>query len=172
MCLVCTYRKVLRNYNGSAGPLVLAWHRGFTIESMIRRVIFFLFFLVFVGVAFLTTLGAYRAFTCKHWPVTDGVVIAFYETPQYRYSVGGSSHTNDVVSCNEFVNRWVATKNSARYATKYPLGANIRIHYLSNQPEIAVLETEFDPSVLPALGVLYVVCIGLGLGFLRSSPGS
>jgi hypothetical protein len=69
------------------------------------RPVWFLLFIIFTSIAVLFSVRIYRAFTSKNWPVTNGGGVAFYETPQYRYSVGGRTYSNDVASCNEFLLR-------------------------------------------------------------------
>ena len=112
-------------------------------------------------------LQAYRANTCKGWPVTEGVVVAYYGKPNYRYSVGGVSHIGTRVSCNEFFlgRNSSAAKNGDRYLATYPLGGSVKVHYDPGRPEIAVLETNFDSGILKVIGVILLVCLLCAVGF-------
>ena len=131
------------------------------------RVIWFFLLVIFTSVSAMFSWSTYRAMTSKHWPSTDGVVIAFYETPNYRYSVDGKSHVSDYASCNELVNRYVAINNSAKYAVRYPLDAKVMVHYCPSNPGLAVLETTFDNSILIWVAVLLAITLLCATGFYR-----
>ena len=93
-----------------------------------------------------------RAHGSRNWPTTEGVVFAFYETPNYRYTVAGQTYTNSYTSCNELFNSHVSIENSEKYAVRYPLQAKVPVHYLRTKPSLAVLETKFDSSGI------FIVC--------------
>jgi hypothetical protein len=100
-------------------------------------------------VGFVSALWArqvWRAHDSRNWPTAEGFVFAFYETPNYRYSVAGQAYTNSYASCNELFNRLVSIRNSEKYAVRYPLEAKVVVHYLRKQPSLAVLDTKFDSS--------------------------
>jgi len=138
--------------------------------SITSRAVWFLLAVILGSVAALFSVQAYRAFTSKNWPVTNGVVVAFYETPQYRYSVGGRTYTNGVASCNEFWSSYVAIRNSSKYAVRYPLNGTVKVHYHPKKPELAVLETQFDSSVLLPIGGMLFFGLICFLGFLFGWP--
>jgi hypothetical protein len=101
---------------------------------------------------------AYYAMTCKDWPVTEGAVVAFQQTPVYRYFAGGVTNENDMVSCNELLNDNVAIRNSEKYSVRYPLGAKVHVHYHPRKMKIAVLETQFDRQNL--VPIVIVILFG------------
>src|SRR5690348_1378479 len=101
---------------------------GGTIANSSRLI--FLIFSVFIGLLLcVLSFEACQAFRSNRWPTTPGVVIAFYETPHYRYIADGKFVTNRTVSCNEFFNENVASKHSAVYAARYPLNSKVSVHY-------------------------------------------
>lgn len=110
------------------------------ISYMIVRLIC-LFWSVILG--FFTVLWCMQiahAFASKRWPTTQGVVVAFYATPEYKYSVGGRTYLSSQASWDGNI------LNSAKYALEYPLGAKVTVHYCARKPALAVLETKFDFS--------------------------
>jgi hypothetical protein len=114
---------------------------------------FWLILILLVGFASaLWVRQVWRAHDSRNWPTTEGVVFAFYETPNYRYTVAGQTYTNSDASCNELFNRIVSIQNSEKYAVRYPLEAKVQVHYSRKKPSLAVLETKFD-----SLGI-YLVC--------------
>jgi hypothetical protein len=131
------------------------------------RIIWLFLFVVLTSITALLGREAYLASTSKHWPVTDGVVTAFHETPHYRYTVGGSNHLGSHVSCNEFFDHFLSARNSEKYSVRYPLDAKVTVHYHPRKPQLAVLETEFDPSVLKVVAVLLLLCLLCAVGFYR-----
>ena len=133
---------------------------------MISRILWLFVTLVFGFVTALWGRQVWRAHDSRNWPTTDGVVFAFYETPNYKYSVGGQTYTNSDASCNELFNSLVSIQNSEKYAVRYPLGAKVLVHYCQSKPSLAVLETKFDSSgyyLVASLVLFTVVCIA---GFL------
>lgn len=100
------------------------------------------------------SLQVWRAARSPHWPTTQGSVIAFYETPSYRYSVEGTSYTNDYTSCNELFSRLWSARNSQLYSVRYPLNTTVLVHFCPGNPAIAVLETKLDSSGLILLAGL------------------
>jgi len=133
---------------------------------MLTRVICLLFCLVMAVATALTLMGAYRAATSKNWPVTNGVVIAFRETPNYQYTVNGATYVSDSVSCNELFGFSKALTDSEKYSVRYPLQANVTVHYHPTKPEIGVLETKFDRSTAwKQVAMLSAVTLLLGVGF-------
>jgi hypothetical protein len=109
---------------------------------------------------------AWRAYNSRHWPTTDGVVTAFYETPNYKYSVSGRTYTGSHVSCNEFFNSYLSVGNSSKYAVRYPLEAKVAVHYCPSDPSLAVLETSFDSNIVIGIVVLVVMTGLCFVGFL------
>src|SRR4026207_1247233 len=120
-------------------------------------VVLFLMFLISGFLAAVLIFMAYRASTSKHWPTTEGVVVAFFETPNYRYQVNGQSYTNDNVSCNEFTGMSSTAQNSEKYSVRYPPEAKGTGPYHPDKPGIAALETEFDPSVFKVIGIFLLM---------------
>lgn len=136
------------------------------------RVSRFLWLLMFAGLASLAGFLSYqscRAMNSKHWPVTDGTVFAFYGAPNYRYSVGGASYVSAQVSCNEFFQSSGAgaRANGEKHLVKYPLGGKVTVHYHPDQPQLAVLETDFDSGIFKVIGVLLLLCFLSAVGFHR-----
>ena len=120
-------------------------------------------------VGFVSALWArqvWRAHDSKNWPTTEGVVFAFYETPNYRYTVAGQTYTNSDASCNELFNRIVSIQNSEKYAVRYPLEAKVQVHYSRSKPSLAVLETKFDSSGIVLVCGLAVVNLVFIFGFV------
>src|SRR5262249_15255018 len=108
-----------------------------------------LWLIVALLVGFASALWArqvWRAHDSRNWPSTEGLVFAFYETPNYCYTVAGRTYTNSYASCNELFNSHVSIQNSEKYAVRYPLQAKVSVHYLQTKPSLAVLETKFDSS--------------------------
>jgi hypothetical protein len=105
-----------------------------------------LFAFILLGVITVySSIQVWHAHASKNWPTTDGVVVAFYGRPDYRYSVDGRTYTNGDVSCNELFNGF-ATRDSVKYAVRYPLDGKVVVRYCPSKPSRAVLETEFDAS--------------------------
>jgi hypothetical protein len=121
------------------------------------RLVWLLFLLLFGLVAAFLSLQSYRAMTSRNWPTTEGVVFAYYDAPNYRYTVGGLSRTSSVVSCNEFTG--LTRRNGERNVARYPLNSTVKVHYHPGKPELAVLETDFDASAFKVIGVVLVVCL-------------
>ena len=123
---------------------------------MISRLIWLLLGIVFGFVTVFWGRSVWLAYDSRNWPTIRGVVIAFYETPEYKYSVAGQSYTNSNASCNELFNSLVSIRNSSKYAEKYPLDATVTVRYCPSEPALAVLETTFDRS-----GILLVISLFL-----------
>ena len=132
---------------------------------MLTRAICLLFCLVMALITTLTIVGAYRAATSKNWPVTKGVVIAFRETPNYQYTVNGSTYVSDNVSCNELFGFSKALTDSEKYAVRYPLQANVTVHYHPTKPDIGVLEIKFDTSAWKQIALLITITFLCAIGF-------
>ena len=101
----------------------------------------------------------------KSWPVTRGVVIAFRETPNYQYTVNRTTYISDNVSCNELFGFSKALTDSEKYSVRYPLQANVTVHYHPTKPVIGVLETKFDPSAWKQIALLTTITFLCALGF-------
>ncbi len=128
---------------------------------MISRLLYLLMLAIVAFVTALIALGAWHAYDSRRWPTTDGIVTAFYETPHYTYSVSGASYTGSRVSCNEFFDSSRSARTSEMYALRYPLQAKVAVHYSPRNPELAVLETEFDSKVLLAIAFLFLLTVCL-----------
>ena len=144
---------------------------------MLSRIIWLFLFILLALVTGLVSLQVWRAYTARDWPTTPGVVVAFYETPNYKYSVGGRNYTNSYGSCNELFNSLWSMRNSAKYAVRYPLDAKVVVHYCRSRPGLAILETKFDASglfvVMGLVLMTSVCCAGLVFGWrLRFRFGS
>ena len=133
---------------------------------VMRRIVWLFMLTVWLFVTVLISVQAWRAHNSHGWPTTGGIVIAFFETPNYRYFVGGKSYTGSYVSCNEFFTGYLSIRNSAKYAVRYPLQAKVSVHYCPSNPALAVLETAFDSSIIIAIGVLVLVTGLCFAGFL------
>jgi len=121
---------------------------------MLNRLGWLFIFAVLSLVTSVVSVRAWRAYDSKHWPTTEGVVVAYFGNPDYKYSVGGTSYTSSYVSCNEFFDHYLAIRNSSKYAEKYPLQSKVSVHYRPADPALAVLETEFNARILLVVGVL------------------
>ena len=130
------------------------------------RLVWLFLFALFSLLAGWTTLQAWRACSSKNWPATTGTVIAFYGTPDYRYSVGSGSHVSSHVSCNELFNGGLWVDNSAKNAVKYPLNSTVTVRYHPSRPSIAVLDTKFDPTVWIAIAVFVMMAVVCAAGFI------
>jgi hypothetical protein len=137
-----------------------------TYMRIFSRLVWLFMFALFSLLAAWTALQAWRAATSKSWPTTIGTVIAFYGTPDYRYSVAGSSHVSSLVSCNELFNGGLWVDNSAKYAVKYPLNSTVTVRYHPSRPTIAVLDTKFDPTVWIAVLALVAMAGVSAAGFI------
>jgi len=142
---------------------------------IISRIIWLLLAILVGFVTVSLSRQVWLAYTSKNWPTTPGVVVAFYGTPDYMYSVSGATYTNKYASCNElFDSLWFARHSSA-YAQRYPLGAKVEVHYNPKRPEVAVLETKFDSSGIVLVVVLASITSIFVAGFIfgwRFKPGS
>jgi hypothetical protein len=123
------------------------------------------FCLLLAVVTTLTIIGASRAARSKDWPVTEGVVIAFHETPNYQYRVNGATFVSDTVSCNELFGFSRALTDSEKYSLRYPLQAKVTVHYHPAKPEIGVLEKKFDRAAWKRITLLVAMTLLLALGF-------
>jgi hypothetical protein len=130
------------------------------------RLIWLLMFALLSLFAGWTTLQAWRACNSKYWPTTNGTVIGFYGTPDYRYSVAGASHVSSYVSCNELFNYNLWVDNSAKYAVKYPLNSQVTVRYCPSRPALAVLDTKFDATVWIAVMILFAMAGFCAAGFV------
>jgi hypothetical protein len=124
---------------------------------MLSRLIWLFLFIIWGFAAVVLSVQVWLAYTSKNWATTPGVVVAFYETPEYRYSVGDHTYTNSYGSCNELFNRLWAVRNSSKYAARYPLDAKVAVRYCPQRPGLAVLETDFDRSGIIIAGALVLV---------------
>jgi hypothetical protein len=137
-----------------------------TIMRIFTR-LFWLFMCAFFSLfAVLTTVGAWRACNSKHWPATRGTVIAFYGKPEYQYSVAGMTNVSSYVSCNEFLNYQLWVDSSARYAVKYPLNSRVTVYYCPSRPDLAVLDTKFDPKIWIGVVIFWVMSGICAAGFI------
>ena len=133
---------------------------------MIGRIVG-LFVLLLIGFASaLWARQVWYAHDSSNWPTTNGVVFAFYETPNYRYTVAGRTYTNSYASCNELFHWNWSIRNSEKYAVRYPLEAKVVVHYHRNKPSRAVLDTRFDSSGFYIVAALVVTNLVLISGFV------
>ena len=129
---------------------------------MIVRLICFFMSIVLGLVTVLFGLQVAYAHASKSWPTTQGVVVAFYATPEYKYSVSGRTYSSSYASCNELFNSQGIIQNSSKYALEYPLKARVTVHYCPQKPALAVLETQFNSSgflLVAALVLATSVCV-------------
>lgn len=107
-----------------------------------------------------------HAYASKNWPETQGVVVAFYATPEYKYSVNGRTYSSSYASCNELFSYGWILQNSSKYALEYPLGAKVTVHYCPRKPALAVLETRLDFSGYILVAILACVTSICAAGFV------
>src|SRR5687767_10740721 len=138
------------------------WHlatkqRGCYPMRIFSRLIWLVMFCAWSLLTVWTSVQAWRAYNSRYWPVTDGVVTAFYGTPDFTYTVAGKTYTGSYVSCNEFFDTYLFVSNSSKYAVKYPLQATVKVHYFPADPSLAALETAFDSRVIGEIAILVLV---------------
>lgn len=114
-------------------------------------------------------VGSCRAYNSKKWPITEGTVIAYYQNPEYHYSVGGVSYENSQVSSLEFV-AGIDYRNGEINLRKYPLYGKVSVHYDPRNPRIAVLDTTFDPVYYAVSAILLAISVLCATGFLQGWP--
>lgn len=133
------------------------------------RFLWALFFLITAALAGHLAFQSVRAMNSRHWPVTEGEVFAWYGAPNFRYHVAGETYEASRVSCNELFEMSDQRRraNGPAYLHRYPLGSKVRVHYHPRQPQIAVLETEFDAGVFKVLAAALAVGLLCAIGFWR-----
>ena len=139
----------------------------YRLGTTASRIVWLIFLLVPGFLLVVLSVGASRAMHSKHWPTTEGVVIAYQEDPNYRYSVAGHAYVGSQVSCNRFVSSTADRKNTERNVARYYLGARVTVYYDPNKPSVAALETDFDSSIFIAIAALLLFCVFGGFGFIR-----
>lgn len=137
-----------------------------TYMRIYSRLVWLLAFAMCSLFAVLTTVDAWRACNSKYWPTTKGTVTAFYGTPEYQYSVAGTTNVSSYVSCNEFFNYHLWVDKSSRYAVKYPLDSQVTVYYCPKRPTLAVLDTKFDAKIWIAVVILFVMSGVCAAGFI------
>jgi hypothetical protein len=125
-----------------------------------RLPLLFVFCLMLL-VTILISAKVWRVHDCKHWPTTKGTVIAFRETPNYKYFVGEKSYTNSIVSCNEVIDSYMSLRNSPGYAVRFPLQAGVVVHYRPSDPALSVLETDLNYKMVAVVMFGLVLMTGL-----------
>lgn len=116
----------------------------------------------------LTALLAYecnRAREAKSWPTTEGSVFAYHQNPNYRFVVNGASYEGKLVSCTEFINSGAELGNGEKNLVKYPLNGKVTVHYDPRDPNVAVLDTRFDPAYWKLTGIMTLVTLICVVGF-------
>lgn len=113
------------------------------------------------------------------WPATQGRVVAsFVRTPrtgakslyspvvQYEFAVGGKKFTSQRVSFGSYQSS--RSSDSESVVARYPVGAEVRVHYKANDPAASVLEpgVEMTNIMLPLLGLVFA---SAGLWLLKTS---
>ena len=83
----------------------------------------------------------------------------------YQYTVNRTTYISDNVSCNELFGFSKALTDSEKYSVRYPLQANVTVHYHPTKPVIGVLETKFDPSAWKQIALLTTITFLCALGF-------
>jgi hypothetical protein len=134
---------------------------------MATRVLWLFVSVLFTLMTGWSSLQVWRAAGAKSWPVTEGMVIAFYGAPDFKYSVNGQTYTNSYVSCNELFAGLYSTGDSAKQAVRYPLNGKVAVRYCPSAPSVAVLETRFNLRAgLLQIAVLIVVSLVSLAGFV------
>lgn len=138
-------------------------------------VVFFGAFAVFGGIAlFITAEGAYRGYTSRSWPDTEGIIDASYIQTvakdkgqkkhrliiAYHYTVDGAQYLS---SKTQFLDNVFSpkTKKDQIVATFRP-DQKVRVTYNPSDPQISVLITGFPIGTF--LGGLFLGLLFLGLG--------
>jgi hypothetical protein len=137
------------------GQMLHAWPGDWLATTSGPRTNVFTFGLaVFPGAAFIILFSAFnwRRAVAKSWPVTTGRVVASETTLLYapapivrfRYTVGGEEYESDKIQFGR-LSSW--TEDTARrVATRYPVGAHVKVHYDPDDPDTAVLELAHDAA--------------------------
>lgn len=115
----------------------------------------------------------------KTWPATQGKVLAsFVRTPragakrlyspvvQYEFAVDGKTYGSQRVSFGSYQSS--RSSHAEAVVARYPVGAEVRVHYKANDPAASVLEpgSEMTNIMLPLLGLVFA---SAGLWFLKTS---
>lgn len=107
---------------------------------------------------------AFQSILCTSWPTTEGIIrtaqmgrhrgnkggTTYSADVSYNYSVGGSRYTGTKVAFGMM-------SSSSGYAqgvlNRYPVGANVPVHYSPDNPATAVLETGIHGGTWICFGV-------------------
>jgi len=100
--------------------------------------------------------------------------VTYAPVVEYTYEVNGQTYRSDKISSG-----WTASYNlgmAQRLIDKYPPGAKVDVHYNSNNPAEAVLETKSRSgnAFMIAGGVILVLAVGAGccvMGFSLITSG-
>jgi len=139
----------------------------YRLGATASRIVWAILFLTTASLAVILSSQSYRAAQSKNWPTTEGIVVSYQNKPNYRYSVQGHNYECSHVSCNEFVISAPDLKPVDRNAVRYFPGNKVTVHYLPQDPTIAVLEADFDTAVLKAIAILCLVSSVFATGFVR-----
>lgn len=143
-----------------------------------------------LGVAVLVLVmvffGLPRAIASAKWPSTEGEIISSYveevmnADPEggggvswhprvsYRYSVVGREYTSKNI---EAANIGLGTSHqyAREVVERYPMGAQVKVHYDPGNPGVAVLEPGI-PNNIGLLGIVIMVAV-IGTGALLLATG-
>jgi hypothetical protein len=154
-----------------------------TIEVMRRPsnrgIRLFLWLFVMVG-ALATGCGAWnllRSLECERWPTTEGVIETgelnyqssddgngtYSASVSYRYQVAGRHYTSTRVAFGQLSS---SAAHAQAILNRFPPGRTVPVHYESNNPEQAVLETRIHGGtwVCFAVGIVFLLAGWMFLG--------
>ena len=139
-----------------AGQMLNAWPGDWLAATSSPLTNVFAFGLcVFPGAAFIVLFSAYnwrRAIAAKSWPQTRGRVVASETTTLYapapvvrfRYTVDGEEYESDKIQFGR-LSSWTG-ETAQGVAARYPVGAEVWVHYDPDDPGTAVLELGHDAA--------------------------
>jgi hypothetical protein len=133
------------------------------------------------GIALLILVRLPKAVVSLSWPATEGTVVSselaetgfstdegWYPHVLYRYSVDGKDYVSDDVEVIGVANG-STDYYARRVIERYPVGAQVEVHYAPDSPAVALLESgmpnnDIFTSLLflgGAAGGVLLLCVGL-----------
>jgi hypothetical protein len=139
-----------------------------------------------VGMIILGVRDVIRASDSREWPIVQGQVtlcdVIYHDDPpddfaeehgyeamvEYRYRVANQDYVSSRRSFSWY--KYVSPSNAHAIPRKYPKGGSVAVHYMPDDPSVAVLEPGFTWLVVcgPLIGLLGVVVSVLMFLFLPS----
>jgi hypothetical protein len=137
-----------------------------------------------VGMMILGLRDVIRASDSKEWPIVQGQVtlcdVVLHDDPpdefaeehgyeamiEYRYRVANQDYVSSRRSFSWY--KYVLPSTARAIPAKYPKGGSVTVHYMPNDPSVAVLEPGLTWLVIcgPLVGLFGVVAFVLTFLFL------